>query len=100
MAGPVGLPGPFLRFIGVAEVLDPGAVDPIPEYERIAAVHEGLAQLGSPCRELLTALYIDPSEPSYAQIADRLGRAVGSLGSMRARCLLKLRSIMGEDVIP
>ena len=94
-----------VRDRGVAEApqgssaADTRTVDPIPEYERAAAVHESLAQLDSPCRELLTALYFEPSEPSYLEIAARLGRRVGSLGPMRARCLEKLRTIMGEDAI-
>lgn len=77
--------------------MDTETVDPIPEYERVAAVHEGLGRLGGPCRDLLLALYFDPAEPSYGEIALRLGRAVGSLGPMRARCLQKLRRVLGDE---
>jgi RNA polymerase sigma factor (sigma-70 family) len=71
--------------------------EPISHWERVAVLHDGLAQLGSPCRDLLFALYFDPAAPSYAQIARRLGRAIGGLGPLRARCLEKLRALVGED---
>lgn len=79
---------------------DPGqaAADPIEDWERTAVVHEALQRLRAPCRDLLLALYFDPSKPSYTEVAERLGRAVGGLGPMRARCLERLRAILGEDV--
>lgn len=76
----------------------PGVVDFQPDFDRHAAIHHGLDQLGAPCRELLVALYLDPTEPSYAEVAKRLGRAIGSIGPIRARCLARLRALLGEDV--
>lgn len=76
-----------------ADTIEP---DTIERWEHVAWLHTGLGQLGEPCRQLLTALYLDPAEPSYADIAHRLGRAIGGLGALRARCLARLRSIM-ED---
>lgn len=73
-------------------------VDPIPDWERNAVLHEALATLGSPCRDLLTALYFDQTDPSYAVVARRLGRAVGTLGAMRSRCLQRMRTLVGEDI--
>src|SRR5206468_7391097 len=64
------------REVPLAEI-DGGTVDPIDTAERVAAVHEGLALVGSPCRELLELLYFDPTEPSYSDISQRLGRAIG-----------------------
>lgn len=55
-------------------------------------VVEAVLALDGPCRELLEALYLDPSAPSYDEIAERLGRPRGSLGPQRGRCLEKLRS--------
>jgi len=75
----------------------PPVVDSVEEWERLAWLHGGLSQLNGPCRDLLQALYFDPSEPSYAEVAVRLGRAVGTLGSMRARCLARLRRILQEE---
>jgi RNA polymerase sigma factor (sigma-70 family) len=74
-----------------------GAEDLIAEWERVAVVHEGLAQLGARCRDLLLVLYFDPAQPSYADVARRLGRQVGGIGPMRARCLQRLRALLGED---
>jgi RNA polymerase sigma factor (sigma-70 family) len=77
--------------------LNGGGEEPMRDWERVAVLHDGLAQLGTPCNDLLFALYFDPASPSYAQIATRLGRAIGGLGPLRARCLEKLRSILGEE---
>ena len=71
--------------------------DPLTDWERVAVVHEALAQLGPACRDLLVALYFDPSAPSYAVVAERLGLSIGTLGPMRARCLRRLRALLGED---
>jgi RNA polymerase sigma factor (sigma-70 family) len=79
--------------IGVAE-LPPVADDR--DWEQVAALHEGLGRLAAPCRDLLAALYFDPTEPSYEQIALRLGRAIGGIGPMRARCLQRLRKLIDD----
>lgn len=71
--------------------------DSIATWERIAVIQEGLGRLGGACRDLIMALYFDPSTPSYAAVAERLGRPVGGIGPMRARCLQRLRSLLGED---
>ena len=57
------------------------------------AAQVALAQLGEPCKGLLTALYVEDPTPSYTEIAARLKRPIGSLGPTRARCLGKLRTI-------
>jgi RNA polymerase sigma factor (sigma-70 family) len=57
----------------------------------LAHVAAAIDQLQPPCRELLTLLFLDDQEPSYNQIAARLGIAVGSIGPTRARCLEALR---------
>jgi RNA polymerase sigma factor (sigma-70 family) len=76
--------------------LDAGRAESL-EVELALWVHEALANLGTPCRDLLTALYFDPSAPSYAEVALRLGRPVGSIGPTRARCLQHLRSRLEDD---
>ncbi len=72
------------------------AADPTDELGTIAWLHEGVTKLPSPCRELIIALYFDPASPSYADIAAKLGRPVGSIGPTRARCLQHLREILGD----
>jgi RNA polymerase sigma factor (sigma-70 family) len=83
------------RLIEQADV--PGD-DPFTAWERVAVVHAGLQQLGRRCRDLLLALYFDPAAPSYAAVAEKLGRPIGGIGPMRARCLQRLRTLLGEDV--
>lgn len=72
------------------------ADDPSDDVARTLWVYEGLTQLDDPCRRLITALYFDPQSPSYAEIASDLCRPVGSIGPCRARCLARLRRILGE----
>lgn len=67
------------------------------DWEQSVTVHTALDQLGNPCRELLIALYFDQSEPTYTAIARRLGRSIGGIGPLRARCLAKLRTLL-EDI--
>ena len=57
-------------------------------------VRLGLDQLGSPCRELLQALFLESPTPPYDEIARRLGIPVGSIGPTRARCFKKLEMIL------
>ncbi len=68
--------------------------DPYELWDTQTVVHDALATLGGTCRELLLALYFDPDEPSYADIAARLGRSIGGIGPLRGRCLERLRTIM------
>jgi hypothetical protein len=63
-------------------------------WEKQHMVGQALNQLGQPCQGLLTALFLDTSEPSYERIAKQLGIAVGSIGPMRARCFKKLEAIL------
>ncbi|MGN6250468.1 MAG: RNA polymerase sigma factor [Marmoricola sp.] len=72
------------------------STDPLADWETTTVLHDALADLGDPCRELLVALYFEAEEPSYAEIADRMGRAIGGIGPMRGRCLAKLRQLLEE----
>jgi len=71
--------------------------DPIDRWETLEAVHDALNRLGERCRQLLLALYFDPLEPSYTEVAGRLKMAVGSIGPTRARCLAKLKALLEEE---
>jgi RNA polymerase sigma factor (sigma-70 family) len=78
-----------------AEEIQLGATEE--DYERVAVVHGALARLGTRCRLLLYALFFDPDDPPYADIADRLECAVGSIGPQRARCLHRMRALLQEE---
>jgi len=50
--------------------------------------------LPEPCRNLITMLFYDESELSYAEIARRMNMPVNSMGPTRARCLSKLKKLL------
>lgn len=76
---------------------DPPAGEPaqanvaVARWEQIEWIEYGLKLLDERCRQLLLALYFDPDEPSYKEVADRLNIAVGSVGPTRGRCLERMR---------
>jgi RNA polymerase sigma factor (sigma-70 family) len=59
------------------------------------ALERALSQLGDRCRHLIDLLYFNVDEPSYAEIANKLSMPVASVGPTRARCLEKLRKLLG-----
>lgn len=72
----------------------PSMAELLEGWSRQEALNVGLARLGGRCRELVGALFLDPAEPSYEEISQRLGISKGSLGPTRNRCLEQLRSIL------
>ena len=58
--------------------------------ERNAALRAAFAELPLHCQQLLSMLLSDPPH-SYAEIHEKLGIPVGSIGPQRARCLDRLR---------
>jgi RNA polymerase sigma factor (sigma-70 family) len=79
-----------------AVLLGKSDADSIEHWELSEWLEAGLSKLGEPCRELLLALYFQPERSSYAEVAERLGRPIGSIGPSRARCLKRLRQVLGE----
>jgi DNA-directed RNA polymerase specialized sigma24 family protein len=59
--------------------------------ERREALLAGLAELPPRMRELLLLLLHDDPPLSYAQITERTGMPIGSIGPTRARALERLR---------
>ena len=62
--------------------------------ERHIALRAAFAALSQRCHTLLALLFRDPP-PAYAEVSQRLGIAVGSIGPTRLRCLDDLRSHPG-----
>lgn len=81
----------------VVEMLMPGRAktESIEHWELAEWLRIGLNRLNDRCRQLLIALYFEPDEPSYAEVAEQLGMAEGSVGPTRARCLEQLRKRLG-----
>ena len=63
------------------------------EYEH--ALERALDQLPDRCRRLIDLLYFDITEPSYSQISSMMGIPEASIGPTRARCLEKMRKLLG-----
>ena len=71
-----------------------------PDFTRHWAILDwlnyGLTHLDQRCQQLLSALYLDERQPSYAEVATLLQMSVGSIGPTRARCLERLRQILQD----
>lgn len=65
-------------------------------WHRQDALRTAMARLGERCRELLYLLFLDPEEPSYEEICERMNMRMGSIGPTRRRCLDKLRLLLEE----
>jgi len=63
--------------------------------ERDQALRHAIGQLPVRCQKLLELLYSEPP-PSYADIAAAVGASIGSIGPTRARCLQRLRELLGQ----
>ena len=79
-------------------------VDPTPRADESITALEGrqrladaLPRLERRCRELFEMLFLGEKKVAYRTIASRLGIAVGSIGSLRARCLDQLRMLVEES---
>ncbi len=73
----------------------PGPDHALERLEQIAQLIDALGELDERCRRLLTALYLEEPAPPYAEIGRRQGMPIGSIGPTRARCLLKLKNLLG-----
>jgi RNA polymerase sigma factor (sigma-70 family) len=62
--------------------------------EQQQLVREALEALPDRCRNLLTMLFYEKDELSYAEIARRMGMPMPSVGPTRARCLEKMRKLL------
>lgn len=71
-------------------------IENVARLEREQAVREAMAGLDPKCRDLLTALFLDPEPAAYGVVAERLGMAIGSIGPTRARCFRKLEPLLRE----
>lgn len=70
-----------------------------PDLERIERrfwIEKALTSLGERDQALIYSLYLDPSSPTYEEIAAKLEMPVSSIGPTRARALQKLKAAMEE----
>lgn len=64
--------------------------------EVASVMHRALAELDRRCRRLLSMLFLEDPRPSYDEVSERTGLAIGSIGPIRARCLNRLRVVFGK----
>jgi RNA polymerase sigma factor (sigma-70 family) len=68
-----------------------------PQVETVEAeflLERAVSELPERCESLIRLLYFDTTEPTYAEVSQRLGIPVASIGPTRARCLQKLRKML------
>ena len=68
--------------------------DLVAELEQEQLVQEAIAQLPPRCREMIELLFFETPPLPYAEVAERLHLATGSIGFIRGRCLERLRKIL------
>lgn len=79
------------------------APEPLADEQRLALeqqqiVRQAIDRLPERCRQLITLLFYNHDELSYAEIASRLQMPVASLGPNRARCLQKLKKDLEKKI--
>ena len=62
--------------------------------EREQMVRDAMEQLPPRCRRMIIMLFFEQPPIPYADVAEFLGLAKGSIGFIRARCLKKLKTIL------
>lgn len=84
---------------GVADALPDTTLLPDELMLRLELQHQvrvAVAALDERCRRLLTLLFYQSERLAYTEIATELGLPEGSIGPTRARCLKKLRRLLGD----
>ncbi|MCG8454743.1 MAG: sigma-70 family RNA polymerase sigma factor [Holophagales bacterium] len=66
----------------------------VEDLERDQLVREAILALPERCREMVRLLFFAQPPMPYAQVAERLGLATGSIGFIRGRCLKKLQAAL------
>ena len=72
------------------------APDLLMELEREQLVRDAITQLPQRCREMIEMLFFQQPPLPYAEVAQRLRLATGSIGFIRGRCLNRLKQILEE----
>jgi len=73
-----------------------GPEQQLDDLQQLHVVRQALDRMDERCRNLLNLLFTDSDERvPYEEVARRLGLPVGSIGPTRARCLGKLRGLLG-----
>jgi RNA polymerase sigma factor (sigma-70 family) len=68
----------------------------VQEVQEEQAVRDAIQKLSPRCAELVKLLFFEQPPVPYAEVAQKLGLATGSIGFIRGRCLNRLQKILGE----
>lgn len=75
----------------------PAADEAIETLERRQELEAAFAALDPKCSEILRMLFLSNDKVSYAEVSQATGLAENSIGPVRARCLERLRVILGGE---
>jgi RNA polymerase sigma factor (sigma-70 family) len=80
------------------QLADTGALAPeqLEEIEREQMLREAVEKLNARCAQMIRLLFYEHPPLPYAEVAQRLGLATGSIGFIRGRCLQRLEKILKE----
>jgi RNA polymerase sigma factor (sigma-70 family) len=82
---------------GPAPSVPPGLPDEeVLLMERAQQAREGLEALPERCRRILRSLFFEDPAPEYREIALREGIPLGNIGSLRVRCIERLRRVFTD----
>lgn len=68
----------------------------VQEIQEEQAVRDAIQKLSPRCADLVRMLFFEQPPLPYAEVAQKLGLATGSIGFIRGRCLNRLQKILGE----
>ncbi|HET6933586.1 MAG TPA: sigma-70 family RNA polymerase sigma factor [Candidatus Angelobacter sp.] len=68
----------------------------VQEIQEEQAVRDAIQKLSPRCADLVRMLFFEQPPLPYAEVAQKLGLATGSIGFIRGRCLSRLQKILGE----
>jgi RNA polymerase sigma factor (sigma-70 family) len=86
----------YMRLTQSAMLLGKHDADSIEHWELSEWLDAGLSKVSERCRELLLVLYFQSEQSSYTEVAERMGMPLGSIGPTRARCLKRLKQVLGK----
>ncbi len=68
----------------------------VQEIQEEQAVRDAIQKLSPRCADLVRMLFFEQPPLPYAEVAQKLGLATGSIGFIRGRCLSRLQKILAE----
>lgn len=80
-----------------AEAMAAVAPELLIEVEQEQLVREAICTLKPRCAEMIRLLFYEQPPLPYAEVAQRLGLATGSIGFIRGRCLKQLQKALLES---